>query len=232
MTTDQKTKLIGPISIGIIMDGNRRWAKAKGVPYLEGHRTGYFKLKDVVRWANELGIKYVTAYAFSTENWNRTPEEVKYILDLFKWVLETEIASVKKDNICLRFIGDKKRFSENLQNLMDKAEKETASNTGPILLLCVSYGGRSELLEAVKGIVENREKITAEVMDKYVMTAGTPDPDMVIRTGGEMRLSGFLPWQSVYSELFFTKTLWPDLSEEEFKSLIEEFSKRKRNMGK
>ena len=152
--------------------------------------------------------------------------------DLFKWVLETEIASVKKDNICLRFIGDKKRFSDNLQDLMDKAEKETASNTGPTLLLCVSYGGRSELLEAVRGIIASNAEVTSELMDKHLMTAGTPDPDMIIRTGGEMRLSGFLPWQSVYSELFFTKTLWPDISEEEFKSLVTEFSKRKRNLGK
>ncbi|MSU55464.1 MAG: di-trans,poly-cis-decaprenylcistransferase [Candidatus Taylorbacteria bacterium] len=221
-----------PKSIGIIMDGNRRWAKAKGLPTLEGHRRGYDKLKDVMGWAKTFGIDYVTVFAFSTENWNRTAEEVAYLMDLIRWILTTELQVIKKEGYRVKIAGDIKRFSPELQVLMKKAEEETDKLPGPTIVLAVSYGGRAEILDAVNKAVKLGKEIDEKEFGSLLWTAGVPDPDLIIRTSGEMRLSGFLAWAGVYSELFFTKTLWPDFSEEEFKEIIAEFSGRERRNGK
>lgn len=220
-----------PKCIGIIMDGNRRWAKAKGLPTFEGHRRGYEKLKETMRWAKTAGVPYVIVYGFSTENWNRSKEEVSYLMGLIRLGLTGELEVFKKEGIRVRCIGDLSRFSRDLQKLMKKAEQETADLPGPTLVLALSYGGRAEILAAATAVARGG-KITEQLFSDCLWTRGIPDPDLIIRTSGEMRLSGFLSWQAVYSELFFTKTFWPDFGEEEFKSIIEEFSKRKRNFGK
>ena len=221
-----------PACVGIIMDGNRRWAKAKNLPTFEGHRRGYEKLKEVTRWVKKGGIKHLVVYALSTENWNRTKEEVSYLLGLIRLILTEGFESIKKDGGRIICIGERERFSTEIQELMNKAERETSVSQGVTLVLALSYGGRAEIVQAVNRAVLKGAKVDERSFGGLLWTKDVPDPDLIIRTGGETRLSGFLPWQAVYSELFFTKTFWPDFSEEEFKSVLEEFSKRKRNFGK
>ncbi len=216
------------------MDGNRRWAKASSLSTFEGHHRGYEKLKEVMRWAKEAGVGHVIVFAFSTENWNRSKEEVAYLMDLFTFVLTSELETLKKEGVKVRVVGEWERLSPNLQKLVQNAEKVTASCSGPTLHLAISYGGRAEITMAVNKILASgaSKKITEAEFSNFLWTKDMPDPDLVIRTSGEMRLSGFLPWQGVYSELFFTKTLWPDFSEREFKSILSEFSERDRRKGK
>ncbi|MEN9614365.1 MAG: hypothetical protein RLZZ347_672 [Candidatus Parcubacteria bacterium] len=223
-----------PLSIGIIMDGNRRWAKERNLPTLDGHRAGYEKLKEVVRWAGTAGVKYVTVYAFSTENWLRDKKEVSYLMDLFSWVLEHETDEIHKENIKVRYIGDLSRLSPKIQKLITEVEKKTANNTGVTLVSAVSYGGRKEILDAVNALIKKNSKteITEADFSKALYTSDIPDPDLIIRTSGEMRTSGFLPWQAVYSELFFIKTFWPAFTREEFSEILAQFGARQRRLGK
>ncbi len=224
-----------PQCVGIIMDGNRRWARARGLPVLEGHRAGGETLKSVVGWARDAGIEHVIFYTFSTENWNRSEEEVSYLLNLIGEFIDKELDHFTKEGGVLHFVGDMSRFSEKLQGILKHAEERTAANPGPHVYFALNYGGRQEILSAVRAIVAEHpdpEKITEAYFSKHLQTGDMPDPDILIRTSGEMRLSGFLPWQSVYSELFFTKTLWPDFSHEEFKSILAEFGERDRRHGK
>ncbi len=223
-----------PACVGVIMDGNRRWARARNLPTVEGHRVGYGKLKEFVGWATDAGVGTVIVYAFSTENWNRSAEEVSYLMDLFRTVVATEAKELKEKNVRLSFIGDRARFSPDLQELMRRAESDTATGTAGSLVVALSYGGRAEIVAAVRALVASgvaSADITEERFAKELWTASIPDPDLVIRTGGETRLSNFLPWQSVYSELFFTGTLWPDFSEEEFKRILAEYATRERRRG-
>lgn len=226
-----------PECIGIIMDGNRRWAKKNNLPKLEGHRRGYLKFKDTVIWAKDAGVKNLIVYALSTENWNRSKEEISYFLDLFRIIVIEELDTLKKDNTRIIFAGDLSRFPKDIQDMMKQAEEETKNNTEYTLVLAASYGGRAEILHAVNQLLLNETKrgvrsITEEEFKKYLWTSGIPDPDLIIRTGGAKRLSNFLPWQSIYSELFFSDTFWPDFSKEEFTSILEDFSTRQRRMGK
>ncbi|MEK9131631.1 MAG: polyprenyl diphosphate synthase [Patescibacteria group bacterium] len=223
-----------PQSIGIIMDGNRRWAKERNLSTLDGHRAGYEKLKEVVRWASKAGVKYVTVFAFSTENWLRDKKEVSYLMDLFSWVLENEIAEIHKENIKMRYIGDLSRLSPKLQKLVASAEKKTGKNTGVTLVSAVSYGGRKEIVDAVNVLRAKKTKgdITEADFSKALYTHDIPDPDLIIRTSGEMRTSGFLPWQAVYSELFFVKTFWPAFSKAEFTDILKQFGARQRRLGR
>lgn len=220
-----------PKCVGIIMDGNRRWAKSKGLPTFEGHRRGYKKLREVFRWAKDAGLTHVIVYALSTENWNRSKEEVSYLLDLFRTVLTVELETFKKEGGRIVCVGQRERFPDDIRKMMDKAEQETASLQGPTLVLALSYGGRAEIIATANKAMANGV-ITEKSFSDSLWTSGIPDPDLLIRTGGEMRLSGFLPWQSVYSELFFTKTYWPDFDEIEFKKIISDFSERDRRNGK
>jgi undecaprenyl diphosphate synthase len=222
-----------PRCIGVILDGNRRWAKAKGLPTFEGHRRGYEKVKELMGWAKEAGVKYVLAYAFSTENWNRTPEEVSYLMGLFKGTLTRGLDELQRAGIRVRYIGERSRFSPELQALMTGVENETEALPGPTLVLALSYGGRAEIVQAVqKAVKEGKEELTEQDFASHLWTAGIPDPDLIIRTGGEKRLSGFLTWQSVYSELFFVDTYLPDFSKEEFQAILSEFAGRERRMGR
>lgn len=224
---------MSPTCIGIILDGNRRWAKSKGLPMFEGHRQGLEKIKDIMRWARAANIPFVVAYAFSTENWNRAQKEVLYLMDLFKEMLTLKLADFKKEGFRVRCIGDLARFSLELQELTRKAGEETANLPGPTLVLALSCGGRAEILQAVsRAATDGRLDITEKEFSSYLWSEGIPDPDIIIRTGGDKRLSGFLPWQSVYSEFFFVDTLLPDFRESEFQSILMEFEKRDRRMGR
>lgn len=224
-----------PESIGIIMDGNRRFAKKHGLPSLEGHRQGFEKFKEVAGWARDAGIKYLIVYALSTENWQRSKEEVSYLLDLFRRILKEEVERLHTEGVRVIFAGDLHRFPDDLREMMEKAHEKTSRNTKNTLVIAASYGGRSEIINAVNRILFEKEVgdvVTEADIEAHLWTAGVPDPDLIIRAGGESRLSNFLPWQSVYSELFFSKTLWPDFSKEEFQSILDDFSARERRMGK
>jgi undecaprenyl diphosphate synthase len=225
--------MAAPECIGIIMDGNRRFAKERGISALAGHNAGSEKLKEVMRWAREAGIKHVIVYAFSTENWNRSRAEVLHLLRLFKRILTRELAAIKRDGFRVRCVGLLSRFSRELQRIMRNAEAETAGLPGPTLALALSYGGRAEIIEAANAALASGEKkLDERTFSKYLWTRDLPDPELIIRTSGEQRLSGFLPWQGVYSELFFTKTYWPALSRGEFFGILDEYGKRQRRMGR
>lgn len=225
-----------PQCIGIIIDGNRRWARARGLPTLEGHRLGLEKVREVMRWAQTAGISYVIIYAFSTENWNRSAEEVGYLMNLFRAELLYEVARWRSEGVRLRFIGSRDRFDEDIRQGIEAVERDAGEDSTITLVLAVSYGGRPEIMAAVERIARDYksgklDSINEETFKPYLWTAGIPDPDLIIRTGGEMRLSNFLTWQSVYSELFFTKTLWPDFSEAEFKQILADYAGRERRFG-
>ena len=222
--------------IGLIMDGNRRWAKERGKPGLEGHSEGYRKLKEILGWIKESNINNAIVYAFSTENWKRTEEEVGALMKLLTYALSNEIDSLVKDGVRLRFAGNLSLFPQSFRDLMINAEKVTAQNSPLTLTVALSYGGRAEILNAVKVISElpkeEMKSLDEESLKKYLWTGEMPDPDLIIRTGGELRMSNFLPYQSVYSDLFFTKTLWPDFGRDEFDSILKQFCERKRNCGR
>ncbi|TAK57377.1 di-trans,poly-cis-decaprenylcistransferase [Patescibacteria group bacterium] len=224
-------------SVGIIMDGNRRYAQKNGITTLEGHKAGYAKLKELLSWAEEAGVRYVTVYAFSTENWKRDPGEVAYLMDLFRFALQNEIQTFIDRKTRVQVIGDRSRLSTDLQKMIENAEKKTAHFSEMTLAIAFSYGGRAEIVDACSRVAEKYkngeiEKIDETVLSEHMWTAQIPDPDLIIRTSGEVRLSNFLPWQSVYGELAFTKTLWPDLTKEEFIDILNDFEKRSRRKGK
>lgn len=231
--TEKNTNNRVPKCIGIIMDGNRRWARKQGLSTLEGHRRGKEKLKEVAHWVKEIGIDTLIVYAFSTENWNRSPEEVKYLMDILKTFSDEILDIAKKENIRIKFLGQIDRFSKGIQENIAHVEKETENNPCGTLSLCLSYGGRADILHAVKSLPQNEIKdLTEEKFSKYLWTSGLPDPDIIIRTSGEKRLSGFLTWQSVYSELFFVEEEWPTFSRETLERILLEYQTRERRIGK
>ena len=219
------------------MDGNRRWASARGLTPLKGHEAGYKRFKEFVEWAKDCEIKTLYVYAFSTENWNRPEAEVGYLMDLFTKVVGSEAASLVKEKARIKFIGQIDKFSPIIRLGIKNLERATAKFTGVTLVICVSYGGRTEILSAVKSLVVKEgikkiSKLDEKMFEKYLWTAGLPDPELIIRTSGEIRTSNFLPWQSVYSEWFFTKTLWPAFTKKEFEKILNDFSKREVRRGR
>ncbi|MFA6414709.1 MAG: polyprenyl diphosphate synthase [Candidatus Paceibacterota bacterium] len=223
-----------PACVGIIMDGNRRWAKERGLPKMDGHAAGLEKAKEIIRHAFTQDVGTVVLYAFSTENWNRTPEEVGYLMELFGGALMRDLDELAREGIRVRFVGDLARLPEKLYVSAKELEEGSASATsGKTLAVALSYGGRAEILAAVNRLLaEGKQEIKEEDMNAALWSVGMQDPDLIIRTGGEKRLSGFLPWQSVYSELFFTDTLWPAFTKEEFDTILAEFAQRERRRGK
>ncbi|MDB5264935.1 MAG: undecaprenyl diphosphate synthase [Parcubacteria group bacterium] len=222
-----------PQAIGVIMDGNRRWAKERNLPSLEGHRAGFEKMRELMQWSRDAGIKEVTIYAFSTENWNRAPEEVAYLMELFNAGFKTLLKDIREQEVRIRFVGDRDLVEEKLRSKMEEAEKESAGGEAGTLIIAFSYGGRPEILAATNKLLqEGRKEVTEADFKKAMWSEGLLDPDLIIRTGGEHRLSNFLTWQSVYSELFFTDTKWPDFSKEEFTSILTDFASRERRLGK
>lgn len=220
-----------PACIGIILDGNRRWAKAKNFPALMGHTKGLDNLERVVRSVRDAGILHVVVYAFSTENWQRSHEEVSHLMSLILVAAHKHLKRLSEEKVRVRFIGQRDRLPTDVRAAIEELEKESASGTFT-LWVCLSYGGRAEIIEATKALQKSGESITEESFAKKLWSAGMPDPDLIIRTGGVQRLSNFLLWHAAYSELFFTHTLWPDFSEEELGRILEEYATRERRMGK
>lgn len=228
-----------PKHIAIILDGNRRWAKSKGLSSKEGHKAGSENVKKITKFANKLGIKYLTLYAFSTENWKRTEEEVKGLLFLLENYLKEVLASDDLENVKFNVIGDISVLSKKLQNYILDAQEKSKDNTGMQLNIAFNYGGRAEILRAVKQIATevkngnlNVEDITEETVSNNLYTKGQPDPDLLIRTSGEIRTSNFLPWQIVYSEFYFPEKMWPEFGEEDLVEGIRVFQSRNRRFGK
>lgn len=227
-----------PKHIAIIMDGNRRWAKKRNLPVKMGHKEGAETLKKVIRYANKRGIKYVTVYAFSTENWKREKEEVDSLMSLLEYYLDQFSKEADTENIVIKVIGRRKELSERLLKKIDEVVEGTKNNTGTIFSIALNYGGRDELVTAIKTIAEdaknnklNIEEIDEKLVSDYLYTKNMPDPDLMIRTSGEVRTSNFLPWQLVYSEFLFLDKLWPDFTEEDLEDAIKVFSKRNRKFG-
>ncbi len=221
-----------PKCIGIILDGNRRWARERGLPSLEGHRRGFSTVEPIVLAVRDLGIAHVAMFGFSTENWNRSAEEVSYLLKLFEEIIRNELKRLASENVAVRFVGQRERFPENLQRLMREAEEKNPPNPRTTLWVCLSYGGRAEIVSAAQALAEHGELVTEESLAGALWTVGMPDPDLIIRTGGEHRISNFLLWQSAYSELFFPKMYWPDFTKADLKAILEEYATRERRMGK
>lgn len=227
-----------PKHIAIIMDGNRRWAKQRLIPIKLGHKQGAETLKKIVRYANKIGINYITVYAFSTENWKRSKEEVDALMNLLETYLDDFAKEADTENIVIRVLGSMKELSDPLIESINKTVKRTENNTGTVLNICLNYGGRPEILKATKEIAEDYKNgkislddITEEMFAKHLYTKEIPDPDLLIRTSGELRLSGFLPWQLTYTEFLFVDKLWPDFSEEDLQNAIETFKNRNRKFG-
>ena len=225
--------------IAIIMDGNGRWAQKRGLPRSAGHKKGAEALQEIARAAADLGIEYLTVYAFSTENWRRDKAEVDYLMELLRQYLKSEFKEIQERGARIRFIGERQMLAPDIVEQMAKIEKETAANNKFTLCIALSYGSRSEILSAVKAVAKMSQKgdvipeeITGEFFSGLLYTAGIPDPDLVIRTSGEQRISNYLLWQIAYSEFFFTKTLWPDFSGTELKEIIADFNSRERRYGK
>ncbi len=228
-----------PRHVAIIMDGNGRWAKRQGRPRLYGHKVGVETVQQIVECARDLGVEVLTLYAFSTENWKRPADEVGGLMGLLKTYLLKELAKMLKNSIRLTCIGDIARLPKDVRQVLEDTMEKTASNDKLTLNLALSYGGRSELIQAVQHIAtEVRDgslqidAIDEKVIDSHLYTAELPDPDLLIRTGGEARLSNFLLWQASYAEIYFTDTMWPDFREEAFHSAILEFQGRERRFGK
>ena len=221
--------------IAIIMDGNRRWAKEKNLPSAMGHKKGVDSLKNILRACNDFSIKYLTVYAFSTENWNRKKEEVEFLMNLVAVTLTNELAEMHKENVQIHFIGDLTKLSDKLQKILANAVETTKNNTGVVLQIALIYGSRDEIVHAVQKIVESgvkSDKIDEQLISENLYTAGVPDPDILIRTGGEQRISNYLLWQIAYSEIIIRSEFWPDFDKNSLKDSILEFGKRQRRYGK
>lgn len=225
-------KNILPQHIAIIMDGNGRWAKSKNLPRIKGHYEGTRAVKRIVKISGEIGLNYLTIYAFSTENWKRPNNEPKAVLTLIENTLMKEIRELYESNVVIKFIGSRDGISDSLAQKMDDAYEMTRDNTGLHLFVAVNYGGRLEIIEGINTLLkEKQDSIALEDFPNYLYTKDIPDPDLLIRTSGEMRISNFLIWQIAYSEMYFTKTLWPDFSQEEFLQAIIDFQRRARRFG-
>ena len=224
-----------PQHIVLFPDGNRRWAKQKGLYSLEGHKKGYENLLDFSEWCKNRGVKTLTAFGFSTENWNRSKEEVDYLMKLLEDCLIDNADRYQKDGVKVRVIGQRDRLPKTLQAAIEKTEAATKNNSNLFLNLAISYGGKWDILNAVKNIVKegiSADEIDEKVFEDHLSTAGLSAPDFIIRAGGEMRMSNFVLWQSAYSELYFSPKFWPDFTEQDLDIALAEFDKRHRRFGK
>ena len=221
--------------IAIIMDGNRRWAKEKHLPSAMGHQKGVDSLRSTMRLFDKFGIKYLTVYAFSTENWKRKKEEVEFLMGLLAKTLLNELDDMHKENVRIRFLGDLTKLSKNLVDIVKNAENKTKDNTGVNLNIAFNYGSRDEITNALKAIIQEglkSEDITEDTISNHLYTKDIPDPDLLIRTGGEKRISNYLLWQLAYSEIYVTDAYWPEFDENELSKAIVEFEHRNRRFGK
>lgn len=231
MNTDDKTL---PTHLGLILDGNRRWAKSRGLPTLEGHRKGYENLKIIAKASFEAGIEYVSAFIFSTENWNRTKEETTYLMNLALRIAEKDSRELLDQGVKIVMLGSKDRVPEKVVTAFKKIESESKNNTKGTLALCFNYGGYQEITDAVKQIVKNgvsSNEITEETISKHIYHPEVPPVDFIIRTSGEQRLSNFMLWRAAYSELLFVDTYWPDFSRDDLSSALVDYAQRNRRFG-
>ncbi len=227
-----------PVHVAIIMDGNGRWAKKRGLPRTAGHAQGARVVEQILEDADHMGIRYLTVYAFSTENWSRPDSEVKALMNLLRTYMKTSLAKCARNNVRIRVIGDKSRLDSDLQASIANLEKETAPNTGIGFQIAINYGSRDEIVRAVRKAAQkvkdsglNPEDITEAMISDELDTAGIPDPDLLIRTGGEQRISNFLLWQTAYSELYFCDAAWPDFNKAELEKAVDAFNNRERRYG-
>lgn len=229
----EKNKL--PRHVAIIMDGNGRWAKERGFSRNEGHKKGSEVVKKITNYAEKLGIEYLTVYAFSTENWKRPQDEVDGLMNLLRRYLKNHIKDTKKNNAKFRVIGDRIGLPQDIQNQIEELEGLTKDKSGICINIAINYGGRDEIIRACRHMIEacvDPNALNEELFESFLDTKGIPDPDLMIRTSGEMRTSNYLPWQLAYSEFYFTPCLWPDFTTKEFDKALEEYSNRKRRFGK
>lgn len=238
MNTDQPNKLSPPRHIAIIMDGNGRWAKNRGLPRTAGHSSGGEAFRRIANYCRTLGVEYLTVYAFSTENWKRSQEEVSGIMKLMVKYLKEALRDMEKNHVRFRFFGDLTRLTPDLQKLCRETEERSRAYEGVQVNFCFNYGGRDEIVRAVRQIAQqvrngsfDPERITEDTITDFLDSAGVPDPELVIRPSGEMRISNFLPWQTVYSEFVFMNVLWPDFGPEDLDRAIEEYHRRNRRFG-
>jgi undecaprenyl diphosphate synthase len=224
-----------PRHVAMIMDGNGRWAISRGLPRLAGHKAGTENLRRVIRASVEFGVKYLTIYAFSTENWGRPMDEVSGLMSILEDVIDRELGELNKEGVQLRHIGRLERLSPKLQKKVLQAVELTKNNDRLVLNVAFNYGGRDEIVNAIQKIMKDgipAEDVTDELVSRYLYTAGVPDPDLIVRTSGELRVSNFLIWQAAYSEWYVTPTFWPDFDKEEYRRALESFAQRDRRYGK
>ncbi len=228
-----------PHHVAVIMDGNGRWAKQKGLPRIEGHRQGAKTLKEMLRYCKDLGIKTLTAYAFSTENWGRPTGEVNFLMALFERLLQKELKEMEAEEVCINFIGDLSPLPTSLQQEMRHSMERTKNNQGVFFNVAINYGSRHEMVKACQAIALkvqqgelSSDSISEETIAQHLYTSASADPDLLIRTSGEMRLSNFLLWQLAYTEIYVTDTLWPDFNHQQFDQAIQSYQKRDRRFGK
>jgi undecaprenyl diphosphate synthase len=232
----EKNNNLIPQHIVLFPDGNRRWARERGLNPLEGHRKGYEKLIDFTNWCRDRNIKVLTAFGFSTENWNRTPEEVSYLMELLEMGLRVHLKDFtsKERGAKVRIIGQKERLPKSLQEVISEVEAQTKNQDGMFLNLAISYGGRWDIVQAIQKMMREGikpEQVSEELFERYLSTTGLPAPDLVIRVGGEIRFSNFLLWQSAYAELYFTLKYWPDFTEQDLNDALAEYARRQRRFG-
>ncbi len=223
-----------PRHVAIIMDGNGRWATARGLPRLHGHRAGTDNVREVLEASVEFGIQYLTIYAFSTENWTRPPDEVNGLFQIMAEVIRDETADLHRNGVCVRHIGRSEGLPEDLLEAIQEATALTRANRRIILNVAFNYGGRAEVVDAVRRIIRDgipAESVTEDLVSRYLYTEGQPDPDLIIRTAGEMRLSNFLIWQAAYAEYYSTSTYWPDFGREELRRALAAYAQRQRKFG-
>jgi len=222
-----------PAHVAIIMDGNGRWAKEKGMIRLQGHNAGMNSLREIVRHSSDIGIKYLTVYAFSTENWTRPIEEVSGIFKLLVKYVASELDELHKNNVKINILGDISALPGDSQDAARLATEKTCENTGLVFNIAINYGGRAEIIKAINDIIKEKPETPVDIatFEKHLYTVGMPDPDVIIRTGGECRISNFLTWQCAYSEFVITPVYWPDFTPEEYEKCLVEFQKRDRRYG-
>lgn len=230
--------MVIPEHVALILDGNGRWAKKRGLPRTMGHKEGCITVEKTVEIAARMGIRYLTVYGFSTENWKRSMEEVGALMQLFRFYMVRLLKIAKANNVRVKMIGERSRFDKDIIEGIDRLERETRDNTGLTFVIAVNYGGRDEIVRAAGKLAADvaagtlkREEITEQVFASYLDTAGIPDPDLLIRTSGELRLSNYLLWQLAYTEIYVTDCLWPDFSKEELEKAIAAYNKRERRFG-
>lgn len=221
-----------PYCLGIIMDGNRRWAKEHNLPTFEGHTKGLGNFDHAARWARDAGIKHLVVYALSTENWNRSEEEVAHLMEIFRSAMNDAFKRIKEEKGRLHFIGDIDRFPKDIAENMRQLETDTQEHDDFHVWVCASYGGRMEIVRAAEKLRAQGVEITDDSLRSTLWSAEMPDPDLIIRSGGEKRLSNFLTWQGVYAELVFSDTYWPAFTQEEFQAILEQYGSRERRYGK